>query len=328
MRTNVLIQWLLQGTPWVEYRTRLDLLEQSETESDVIKARQAMLDHPQVSSLISELAGWPGHVLKRHNDANHMIHQLVFLADIGVTAVDPGMDTVIRAITSHRSEEGLFQIVMNITSAFGGDNEDHWTWMLCDAPSILYALLKMKADIPGLKDSVDFLAGLVHENGWRCTVAPELGKFKGPGRKEDPCPYASLVTLKALAQIPELDDSQAFRYGAESLLNLWELRREKKPYLFGMGTDFKKLKTPYIWYDILHVLDVLTQFPRLMGDNRFEEMLGVLRDKIDSQPHLTAESVWKAWKEWDFGQKKEPSQWITFLACRILKRTGSPVAEW
>jgi hypothetical protein len=32
---------------------------------------------------------------------------------------------------------------------------------------------------------------------------------------------------------------------------------------FYMGTDFCKHKVPLVWYDILHVVDVLTQFPCL-----------------------------------------------------------------
>jgi hypothetical protein len=63
------IDWLLQGPPWIQYRTRLDLLGQSESEADVIAARQAMLSHPQVQILLSELKAWPGPALKRHNDA-------------------------------------------------------------------------------------------------------------------------------------------------------------------------------------------------------------------------------------------------------------------
>ncbi len=35
------------------------------------------------------------------------------------------------------------------------------------------------------------------------------------------------------------------------------MRGQKKYFLFGIGTDFHKLKYPLIWYDILHVSDVL-----------------------------------------------------------------------
>ena len=37
---NKTIEWLLQGDPWIEYRTRLDLLDQTENDPQVITARK------------------------------------------------------------------------------------------------------------------------------------------------------------------------------------------------------------------------------------------------------------------------------------------------
>jgi hypothetical protein len=37
------------------------------------------------------------------------------------------------------------------------------------------------------------------------------------------------------------------------------------------------------------------------------------------------ESVWQAWQDWEFGQKREPSRWVTFLVLRINKRLGLAV---
>ena len=87
-----------------------------------------------------------------------------------------------------------------------------------------------------------------------------------------------------------------------------------------MGTDFKKIKAPMIWYDILHITEVLSQIDRIQKDERFLEMIEILRMKSDSSGLYKAESVWRAFKEWDFGQKRESSPWITFLVYRILKR--------
>jgi hypothetical protein len=90
--------------------------------------------------------------------------------------------------------------------------------------------------------------------------------------------------------------------------------------MFFMGTDFRKLKAPLVWYDILHVLDVLSAFPWLRQDTRLLDMLGVLKNKADDQGCFTPESVWTVWKDWDFGQKRAPSRWLTFLAWRIIRR--------
>ena len=92
------------------------------------------------------------------------------------------------------------------------------------------------------------------------------------------------------------------------------------PYMFFMGTDFRKLKAPLFWYDILHVLDLLIHFEWTRKDKRFRQMLNVMISKADKDGRYTAESVWTPWKDWDFGQKKIPSRGLTFYIQRILKR--------
>jgi len=317
-----LVEWLLEGPAWVQYRTRLDLLNQAEDEPPVLAARQAMLADPQVQGLLAALAEWPGSVLKRHNDAGHLLHKLAFVADLGLRADDPGVPQVLERVLDHRSSEGPFQVLVNIPVRFGGTGEDQWSWMLCDAPLLIYALAKLGlAEDQPVQDAIGHLAGRMRENGWPCAASPELGKFRGPGRKADPCPYANLVMLRALSQMPQWRDADVARTGAETLLTLWDQRMERRPYLFAMGTDFAKLKAPLIWYDVLHVLDVLTQFPWLREDPRLQEMVRIVPAKADEQGRFTPESVWRAWKDWGFGQKRAPSRWLTLLTQRALKRS-------
>jgi len=70
----------------------------------------------------------------------------------------------------------------------------------------------------------------------------------------------------------------------------------------------------------MHVLDVLSRFPWLKKDARLAEMLALLNSKADQEGRFTPESVWTAWKDWEFGQKKRPSRWLTLLAWRIIGR--------
>ncbi len=315
------IAYLLTSDPWIEYRTRLDLLEQDDNDPAVIAARMAMINNAQIQGLITELSQWPGAILKSHKDANHPIHKLTFLADVGLKADDPGMNVLIEKILSHQSPEGPFQVLTNIPTHFGGSGKDELSWMLCDAPVVIYALMKFGLENdPRVQQAMNYLVGTVRDNGWPCAASPVLGKFRGPGRKDDPCPYANLVMLKALSQSAQFRDHPSCRIGAETLLNLWERRKEVKPYLFAMGTDFSKLKAPLIWYDLLHVLNVLTQFPWLKNDRRLLAMAEILKSKMDEQGRFTPESIWLAWKGWEFGQKKAPSRWLTFLVLRILKQ--------
>ncbi|OGO04145.1 MAG: hypothetical protein A2Y73_07685 [Chloroflexi bacterium RBG_13_56_8] len=316
------VAWLLQSDePWTRYRTLVDLLDRPEDDPKVRAARDEMVTHPQVQGLVAQAAAWPGYSLRRHNDAQHSLYNFSTLADFGVRAGDLDMAAGIEAVMAHQSPEGAFQSAINIPRAFGGTDEDMWTWILCDAPTLLYALLSMGlGDDERVRRAVDHLAGLADENGWRCVAAPELGKFRGPGRVADPCPIANVYSLKALSMVPELLDSPAVRTGADMLLGHWELRGERKFYLFGIGTDFRKLKYPFVWYDILHVVDVLSRFLFVHADPRFQQMLETITAQADEEGRYTAGSMYRAWKDWSFADKKNPSPWLTFLVLRVLKR--------
>lgn len=318
------IEWLLASDePWTRYRALVDLLDRPESDPEVKAARAAMLRHPWVRALMQTAASWPGPALRRHNDASHPIYALSTLADFGVTARDRGMAATVRAVLAHQSPEGPFQTVVNIPRAFGGTDEDAWTWIMCDAPTLLYALLAMgRGKEARVRRAVDHLAGLVDDTGWRCRCSPDLGRFRGPGRAHDPCPIANVYALKALSQIQQLLDSPAAQRGAEMLLWHWAHRDERKLYLFGMGTDFRKLKYPFVWYDILHVADVLSRLPFIRADRRFRQMVETITAQADDAGRYTAGSMYQAWKGWSFADKKQPSPWLTFLVLRMGRRAG------
>jgi hypothetical protein len=315
------IDWLLaEGGPWVRHRTRLDLLGEPEDSPEVQAARAEMLSHPQIKALVAELSGWPGYPLKRHNDASHPLHKLSLLADLGFRQDDPGIGPVIERILAHQAADGAFMVTSQIPERYGGSSEVEWTWMLCDAPSVLYALLAFGLQgHPQVQRAVGHLTGLIRTNGWPCATGPDI-TFRGPGRKGDPCPYANLVSLKALSQLPDMLDGEVCRTGVETLLWHWEIQKERKLYLFGIGTDFRKPKFPLIWYDILHVTEVLSRFPAARRDARFGQMLDALVEQADDQGRFTAASMYKAWEGWDFADKKTPSPTITLFAQWVMQR--------
>jgi len=321
------VHWLLQSDePWTRYRARVDLLGESEESADVQTARAAMLSHPLVQGLAARASSWPGYPLKRHNDAKHPLYALATLADFGVRHDDhlngQGMSEPIEAVLAHQAAEGAFQTRIALYRRFHGRDGELMSWAACDAPTLLYALLAMGLEADSrVPRAVEHLVGLVEANGWRCRADPTLGpKFKGPGRRTDPCPIVNVYALKALAQLPDLLDSPAARRGAEMLLSHWEQRHERKMYLFAMGTDFRKLKYPYVWYDILHVVEVLSRFPFVRGEARFGQMVEAIRQQADHEGRYTAGSMYRAWKDWSFADKKNPSPWLTFLAVRMISR--------
>ena len=318
---NAPIDWLLAGEPFIQYRTRCDLLDQTEHDPGVQAARQAMLADRQVQELLAELAGWPGSVIASHKSAGQPFHKLTFIADLGLHSGDPQWDAIAAAILRHQAPEGPFQLPMQIDPSHGGTGQEQWAWALCDAPLLIYALVKFGfAHDPAVDRAVAHLIGLLRANGWPCAVSAALGSFRGPGRKDDPCPYATLAMLKALGAMEEWRDGDACRTGAETLLSLWSESTTRHPYMFYVGTDFRKLKVPLVWYDLVHVLDVLSRFPWLHADPRLQDMLAVLKQKADAEGRFTLDSVWTAWKDWEFGQKRTPSRWLTLTAWRIIRR--------
>ncbi len=295
-----LSEWLLTSSePWTRYRTLLDLLDQTEETAEVQKARAQMLAHPQIGGLISEATTWGERPLRRHNDASHPIYKLSTLADFGLCRRDPQILLALERMLAHQSPQGAFQSLVNIPQAFGGSGGDQWAWMTCDAPTLLYILLAMGLNgDKRFQPAIDHLVGLSTEVGWRCAAAPELGKFKGPGRKTDPCPIANVLALKALSLAPNLIDSPAVHSGAEMLLQHWECSPAQKYFLFGVGSDYRKLKYPFIWYDILHVADVLSRFPFTLCDPRFQGMVEAIASNADAEGHYTASSMYQSWKDW------------------------------
>lgn len=111
-----------------------------------------------------------------------------------------------------------------------------------------------------------------------------------PGKEADPCPYATLIMLK--------------------LLRLWKTSETEHPYMFYMGTDFRKLKLPFIWYDLLHVVEVLSRIPAVHADPAFTEMLAMVFSPELENGCFVPGSAYQEFKDWDFGQKKVPSEWL------------------
>ena len=276
-----------------------------------------MLEHHKIQELIEECKTWPSTPLRRHNDAKHPIHKFAILADFGLELDDPGINVMVQRVLSHQSEGGSFQSLLEIPIRYGGKGTPDMSWMLCDAPTLLYSLQKFGVNDRRVDEAVDHLLSLVDNNGWRCRTS--MG-FRGPGRKVDHCPYANLIALKALAENEKLLDSDEVQTGVDSQLEHWNNREGRKRYLFGIGTIFRRLKYPHVWYDILHVLDVLSMIPYAREDLRFTDMLDIVNGKQLKDSSFKPESVWRAYKDWSFGQKKVSSPWITYKVALINSR--------
>lgn len=297
--------------PWIKYN--LKRIQGKENKNEYIELTQ----DPRIQSLIDECITWPNPPLKRHNDAGHPIHKIELLADFGLDTRDDWIKAIANLIQEQRSEDGLFQSNIELPERWGGKGTGETMWLLCDTPILIYALQKFGINNEHTEEAARMLVWLSENNGWRCRGSNP--KFRGPGKKDDHCPYANLITLKALS-LSQYKDTEAVENGIDSHILHWENRDGPKIRMFGIGTTFKKLKYPNVWFDILHVVDVLSHYPYAREYDEFWEMWNIVKDKQQQEGGFIPESIYKAWSDWSFGQKKTPSPWMTLRIYEIANR--------
>jgi len=301
--------------PWIKYNLQKQKGFESEEQKRGLK--KVLLLDAKVSSLAEECLAWPNLPLLRHNDAKHIIHKICLLLDFGLDSSDMVMQKIADRILNNRDENGALLSLINIPKVFGGDNSNRLAWILCDFPILLYALIRMGYEqSEEVKKAAAFLKSLCSDIGWRCIGSVE--KFRGPGKKEDHCPYANLISLKAFSLLPQYHDEQFIKNAIDSLIHMWETQGEKKYYMFGIGTDFKKLKYPNLWFEIIHVLRVLSKYEYARKQNAYSMMVDIVINKQQENGGFIPESIYMAYKSWDFGQKKTSSSSLTYAIWEIF----------
>ncbi len=319
------IGWLLSSDePWTRHRTLIDLQHRDDADKAVVEARADLMASGSIVRLIEKASDWPGYPLKRHNDAAHPLYALATLADFGLRQTDTGIDTLAHSVLEHFDGDQFQTLLWLPKFLTKEDDSEGWAWMLCDGPTLLYSLLSFGyRDHPPVERAIEAIVAMAEDNGWRCGAADSLPAFSGPGRKADTCPMATTYILKALSLVPEAHASDAVISGIEALLDHWEHQADYKLRMFGIGTDFRKLKYPFVWYDILHVTDVLSRFDTARRDPRLGQMVDEITAQADEDGRYTPTSMFRSWTGWSFADKKHPSPWLTFLVERICSRMKS-----
>jgi hypothetical protein len=308
------VQWLLAGDPWIVYRTLVDLRGKGESEKEVIRAKSGTARHTLIKGIFARLNddGYWGkpkdiHTWWPKKDTTFWI--LPVLADFGLTVEDKRIRRACEYVLSTQLKSG----------GFGWDPPDKPGD--CHTAIIVESLAKLGlAGDPQVKLAYDWLVGRQRLDGGHW--CKDTGQPGGPREREPSCAFAATFVLGALAQNPSLNRSEVCSKGVDFLFSCWE-NRGKVRYAghdSRIGTDWERLKYPFTDYKILKFLDVLSQFDFAKKKLRGSEMVDALLMKRDEEGRLTAESVHEFWSGFDFGQKEEPSRWLTFLGLRILKR--------
>lgn len=312
-----IIEWLLKsGEPWVVYNTLVDLAGAAPDSAEAKTAYQNMQNHPRIAALLEALEIWPAPPLSRAYDPKDSIWKLGTLGDFGLKRDDERVAALAERVFAAQAEEGGF-----LHGGFDHTKTWHTRPYICISHVMTYALARFGyLDDPRLQRAYDHLKAWQRlDGGWH----PNKLNLPGNEREAEPsCPFGTVNILRAVVANPALADSDLALKPANFLLECWERRAEPyRPVGFGIGSTWDKLQYPFVQYQLLKTVDTLSQVKAIHNDPRYLEMLDRLRSKQNSAGQWTAESINKPYSDFDFGQKKQPSAWVTFLALRNLMRS-------
>ena len=295
------LDWLLEGPAWLRYAVELQLLDRR---PDV----RPVLQDSSIVKIVSRLKGGNAGIpaLKtggvHYTEAGKAYWDLFFLADIGLTIHNVGLEGEAEEIFRFQGRDGSFIIPPNV--------QDNYFCM----SSILLSSLAMMGyrDDPRLAKYIRVVMNSqCYDGGWHCYD-------DGSGMlKIESCPMDNLNILRLLGQYEPYRQNPVLKGAIDLLLEHWEAKTNL--HGFGVGKRFRSLQYPAVKYGILRVLDTLSLFPYAVASPAFHNMLDFTHHKAAAGKYF-AEATDAAYAEFDFGQKAEPSRWITFLVNRIDKR--------
>ncbi|MBN2172178.1 MAG: terpene cyclase/mutase family protein [Candidatus Krumholzibacteriota bacterium] len=308
------IEWLLAGEPHVRYRTLTDLLGRAEDDGEVLRARRAVRRHGPVRAIFARQHrsgrwGSATDIQKWWPRTDTTFWVLGVLADFGLRRDAPRVAAACEYVLGTQQPCGAFGWAPPPTPA------ECFTGILAGS----LAACGYGED-PRLGRVYDWLLARQRpDGGFWCKNTGQPG---GPREGEPSCAFASLCVAGALAEIPRLARGAAARRLAGFLLGCWE-RRGTIRYAghdSRIGTGWERLKYPFTDYRILRFVDVLSRLPAARRDARLGEVVDLLLAGGDPEGRFRAGSIHRAWSDFDFGQKREPSRWLTLLVHRVAGR--------
>ncbi len=298
MEKNVL-DWLLAGPAWLKYAVELQLLD---SHPDAAAAAQDPSIQKLVARLKSDSAGIPaikaGRV--RYTEAGKAYWDLFFLADIGLTARDLGLEAETEEIFRYQNREGAFVIPPNVKENY-----------FCMSAILVSSLAKMGyGDDPRVKKYIQAaMSEQMRNGGWDC--------YGESSSAEGSCPMDDLNLLMLMGQYVHYQEGAGLTGAIDLLLEHWQ--RGEHLYGFGVGTRFRQLQYPAVKYGILRVLDALSLFSHAVKSRAFRNMLDFVHAKA-VKGRYSPDAAEPAYADFDFGRVGEHSRWLTFLIGRIDKR--------
>lgn len=322
------VPWLLTSPePAARWITLTHVLGRPPDNPQVREAHTAVLADPGTAPLLGRIPDWEvAATLSGHDSPAYAPCLLELLAWLGVRpSDDPRVARLLEQMLAHQDDEGRFQS-HNVSRA---RPQGAWGALLCDNHAIAAALIRHGlGDRPevqrALRTAVTDITQTAQGRAWPCRPDPGSG-WRGPGRKGDVCPQVTLEALLTFSRLrpegwPRGVSREALLAAGKVSLGIWRDRGAEKPYMFGHGRQFKRVKWWPGWYGALAVIEALSGYPELW-DNRaaqenrrtFCEVAAcLLAYNVDpATGTITPRSCYRGFEAFSFGQKKQPSPLAT-----------------
>jgi len=297
--------WLIEDSAWMKFAVEKQLLGKNTSSKEAIKSFPI---EGIIKWLLESEEGFQSITNGTASYKKEAFWYLYFLADIGFTSSDLEIEDELLTLIKLENENNRFIFSKEMKPDY-----------FCISSILLNAIVRMSSTCKEeIRPHIEMILSKQRlDGGWHCAKNRAVGKKL---ENTESCPMDNLNILMLLSQYEAYRNDSRLNGAIDLLLSHWERKSEVwRPYGFGIGTQFLKLRYPEAKYGILRVLDVLSYYPYAIKSPSFQSMYSYVIDKQVNGKYI-AESIVKAFSDFDFGQKKVESRWITFLIERIAKR--------
>jgi hypothetical protein len=320
------LTWLLEpdtANPAVRYFALRDLLDRSEDEPEVRRAREDIMTTGPVPAILAAQhpeGYWAKAGTGYSPKYRGTLWQIILLAELGADPTDERVQRGCEYLLGHSlTTNGAFSV--NQPPVPSGA-------LHCVNGNLLYALLSLGyAGDPRVQAALNWQTQAI-------TGEEEIHYYKsgtaGPGfacgvNLGQPCGWGATKALKALSAIPPhqrtLPVQRAIEAGVEFLLSR-DPAVADYPYTERVSSTWFKFGFPLsYWSDVLESTAVLVE-SGYGSDPRLANALQFILGKQDAQGRWKLENTLNG-KMWvDIEKKGKPGKWVTLRALRVLKRSA------
>jgi hypothetical protein len=327
------VSWLLEAkTPGVRYLALRDLMGCPPTDPELRTARIDAHKNGPIATILDRMdkAGFwvapgPGYNPKYRST----VWAVILLAQLGASVEE---DKRIAQACTYLLDHALTEGGQFSASGAPSGTAD------CLQGNLSWALLELGCDDPRLEIAFDWMARTVTGEGIAPTsdrqaktryYAGKCGPtFACGANNKLPCAWGGAKVMLALGKWPDkrrkASVRDAIQHGVDFLLSVDPAEATyPSGYSDKPSQNWKKFGFPVFYVtDALQIVEALVALG--YGDDpRLTHALTMIREKQDANGRWALEYDYRG-KTWvDFGTKKQPNEWVTLRALRVLKAVGA-----